>query len=104
MARSISCGDQAEILRLPIVEFLRQVADRGILARVDLRQNVLDRLAHLGVGGLDARRVHSAFEIAGHGSPPVRCTRPRVYLIACGLIGEPVPPVMISGGPQKKNS
>jgi hypothetical protein len=26
------------------------------------------------------------------------------YLIACGLIGEPVPPVMISGGPQKKNS
>jgi hypothetical protein len=28
----------------------------------------------------------------------------RGYLIACGLIGEPVPPVMISGGPQKKNS
>ena len=26
------------------------------------------------------------------------------HLIACGLIGEPVPPVMISGGPQKKNS
>jgi hypothetical protein len=26
------------------------------------------------------------------------------YLIACGLIGEPVPPVMISGAPQKKNS
>ena len=26
------------------------------------------------------------------------------YLIACGLIGEPVPPVMTSGGPQKKNS
>ena len=29
---------------------------------------------------------------------------PRAYLIACGLIGEPVAPVMISGGPQKKNS
>ena len=28
----------------------------------------------------------------------------RDHLIACGLIGEPVPPVMISGGPQKKNS
>jgi hypothetical protein len=27
-----------------------------------------------------------------------------IYLIACGLIGLPVPPVMISGGPQKKNS
>jgi hypothetical protein len=26
------------------------------------------------------------------------------HLIACGLIGDPVPPVMISGGPQKKNS
>jgi hypothetical protein len=26
------------------------------------------------------------------------------YFIACGLSGEPVPPVMISGGPQKKNS
>jgi hypothetical protein len=29
---------------------------------------------------------------------------PERYLIACGLIGDPVPPVMISGGPQKKNS
>jgi hypothetical protein len=28
----------------------------------------------------------------------------RPYLIACGLIGEPVPPVMTSGGPLKKNS
>jgi hypothetical protein len=26
------------------------------------------------------------------------------HLIACGLIGDPVPPVMISGGAQKKNS
>jgi hypothetical protein len=26
------------------------------------------------------------------------------HLIACGLIGEPVPPVITSGGPQKKNS
>ena len=26
------------------------------------------------------------------------------YLMACGLIGDPVPPVMIKGGPQKKNS
>jgi hypothetical protein len=28
----------------------------------------------------------------------------RCYLIACGLMGEPVPPVITSGGPQKKNS
>ena len=33
-----------------------------------------------------------------------RLTNYRHYLIACGLIGLPVPPVMISGGPQKKNS
>lgn len=26
------------------------------------------------------------------------------YFIACGLIGDPVPPVMIKGGPEKKNS
>src|SRR5262249_39714345 len=26
------------------------------------------------------------------------------HLIPCGLIGEPVPPLMIKGGPQKKNS
>jgi hypothetical protein len=40
------------------------------------------------------------------GSPlrGVRDDRYRGHLIACGLIGEPVPPVMISGGPQKKNS
>ena len=35
------------------------------------------------------------------GSGDDSCER---YLIACGLIGLPVPPVMISGGPQKKNS
>jgi hypothetical protein len=28
----------------------------------------------------------------------------RTYLMACGLIGEPVPPEMINGGPVKKNS
>ena len=44
---------QLEILRRPVVEFLRQLADRRILARIDLRQDALDRFAHLGVGGLD---------------------------------------------------
>ncbi len=29
---------------------------------------------------------------------------PSPHLIACGLMGDPVPPVMMSGGPQKKNS
>jgi hypothetical protein len=30
--------------------------------------------------------------------------RAALHLIASGLIGEPVPPVMTSGGAQKKNS
>lgn len=41
------------------------------------------------------------------GKEPVSCLNPQVlknYLIACGLSGEPVPPVMMSGEPQKKNS
>ena len=33
-----------------------------------------------------------------------RDERLRRHLIAWGLIGEPVPPVITSGGPQKKNS
>jgi len=33
-----------------------------------------------------------------------RVFAPLRYLIAWGLIGEPVPPGMMSGGPQKKNS
>ena len=33
-----------------------------------------------------------------------KCSVPQDYLIACGLIGLPVAPVMISGGPEKKNS
>jgi hypothetical protein len=40
-------------------------------------------------------------EVAGT-SPAM--TFHRGHLIACGLSGEPVPPVMISGAPQKKNS
>jgi hypothetical protein len=37
---------------------------------------------------------------------PDRAARVREcgYLIASGLIGEPVPPVMTSGGPQNRNS
>ena len=35
---------------------------------------------------------------------PLCGEKERGYLIACGLIGLPVPPVMISGGPQKENS
>ncbi len=63
---------QLEILRRPFVEFLRQFADRRILAFVDLRQDAFDGLAHLGVGGLDRARVHSALEPTGHEMSPDR--------------------------------
>ena len=58
---------QLERSRRPIVEFLRQVAHRCVLARVDVGEDLLDRFAHLGVGRLDRACVHSALEMAGHG-------------------------------------
>jgi hypothetical protein len=63
-------GRKAEILWRPFIEFFRQLADRGVLALVDLRQDAFHRLAHLGVGGLDRARVHSALEPTSHDDPP----------------------------------
>ncbi len=57
---------EAEVLRLPLVELLRVIADRRVLARLDLGEDRLDGLTHLGVGGLDRARIHAAFQIAGH--------------------------------------
>ena len=57
---------QPEVLRRPIVEFLGQLADRGVLSFLDLRKDTFHRLAHLGVGGLDRARVHPALEPACH--------------------------------------
>ena len=51
---------EAEILRRPIVELLRQFAHRRVAARLDVRQDGFDRLANLGVGVLDALRLHFA--------------------------------------------
>ena len=60
-------GREVEILRRPLVEFLRQFADRGVLPFLDLGEDGFHGLAYLGVGGLDRARVHSAFQIASHG-------------------------------------
>ena len=57
---------QAEILRLPIVELLRQLADGGVLLLVDLREDAFDGAAHGGVRGLDRAGVHPALEKASH--------------------------------------
>jgi hypothetical protein len=122
---------KAKILWRPFVEFLGQLANGRVLPLIDLREDAFDGFAHFGIGGLYCARIHSAFEPTGHGFIlPVcrngdttrfaklkRLMDPRVkpgggaclyyllpYLMACGLIGDPVPPVMIKGGPQKKNS
>ena len=52
--------------RRPVVEFVRQVAHGRVLARLDIGEDLLDRLAHLGVGSLDRACVHSALEVPGH--------------------------------------
>src|SRR5262249_48694614 len=93
---------EAEVLRLPVVEFLRQLADGHVAVLFYLSKDALAGRAPLGVGLFNGGRIHSAFEEAGHKTSS-QYEAPG-YLIACGLIGEPVPPVMMSGGPQKKNS
>ena len=61
-------GREVEILRRPLVEFLRQLADRVVLALLDLGEDGFHGLAHFRVGGLDRACVHSALQIASHGS------------------------------------
>ena len=94
---------------------------RLIAARADRRRRGFDLGAgarderHLRAGGGDADAAASPMPRL----PPVTrarlpsrrnegatasSTAGRDHFIACGLIGEPVPPVMISGGPQKKKS
>ena len=68
---------QLEVGRRPFVELLRQFADGGVLAFLDRGQDLLDRLAHLGVGGLDRACIHSAFEPAGHGVSSFLSLAPR---------------------------
>jgi hypothetical protein len=78
----------------------------------------MSQLCHLHrvMAGLDPA-IHDAFRQVEtlHGPSgqargrPQKSMEPRLgllrcYLIACGLIGDPVPPVIINGGPQKKNS
>ena len=86
---------QPEALRFPLVELGRQGADRAVPIAFDLFEDAFDRLAH-GVarlaqfGGASAMLEDLGQEIS--------------YLIASGLIGEPVPPVKFSGGPLNMNS
>ena len=60
----------------------------GVMAGTDTDEQPLI------AAGSDQNQLRSRQAPAGR--PP--------HLIASGLIGEPVPPVMLSGGAQKKNS
>src|SRR5260370_8604572 len=62
--------------RRPAVEFFRGFVYRRIAPRLDVGEDAFDRLPHLGIGGFDRARVHSALEIAGHGSLRSLCCRP----------------------------
>ncbi len=62
---------QPEILRRPLVEFLRQLPDRLVAALLDGGQDRLDRFADFGVRGLDRARVEAALEMPSHGNSPV---------------------------------
>jgi hypothetical protein len=64
------CRCELERGRRPIVKFLRQLTHRGVLARLDVGEDLFDRLAHLCIGRLDGACVHSALEVAGHHVPP----------------------------------
>ena len=50
------------------------------------------------------RRAGSGVPLGGAGRRVAGRSLGPSHLIACGLIGEPVPPVITSGAPQKKNS
>ena len=65
----------------------------------------MDASAQGGVAGeKDTCKRANAPRVDRRASPPRLCENRRLYLIAIGLMGEPVPPVMMSGGAQKKNS
>ena len=76
-ALDFSAGDSLKSFGSQLSNFFDRSRIAGVLALVDLRQNALDRLAHLGVGGLDRARVHSALEPTGHGSLLFQICRPR---------------------------
>jgi hypothetical protein len=67
--------------RRPIIEFLRQLAHRGILVRVNVGEDLFDHLTHLGVGRLDRACVYSALEVAGHHVPPHAGLDPAIHVL-----------------------
>ena len=66
MAFSISAGVSRKSFGYQLSNFFDSSRIAASFSLLDLRENAFDRLAHLGVGGLDRARVHSALEAAGH--------------------------------------
>ena len=61
---------QAEVVGRPAVEPLGALAHRGVAARLDLPENVLDGPAHLRVGVGPGVVAQPGLEVAGHGVLP----------------------------------
>jgi len=81
-ALDVGCA-QPKPFRRPVIELLRQGAHCLVATGLDFGKDALHRGAHLGVGGLDRARVHSALEIMGHGhSSAVSCFLPAHSIIA----------------------
>ena len=64
-------GRQFKRSRRPVVEFLRQISHRGVLAGIDFAEDLIDGFSDPGVSGLDRRCVHSTLEVPGHYISPV---------------------------------
>jgi hypothetical protein len=76
------------VVPVPRVEFLRELAHRGVAARGDVGEDALDDAAHLGVLGRDRRRVPSALQPTRHGVSPSLCSG----RLSTGSAGGPTPP------------
>ena len=75
IAFSISAGDSLKSFGDQLSNFSDSSRIAASLRASTCAEDALDRLAHLGVGGLDRARVHSAFEEAGH--DVVSCSQSR---------------------------
>jgi len=119
---------QTEAFGRPFVELLREFPGSSVAAGLYITEDAFNDVSNLGVGFIRRFGIHTLFQdFDGHftlprlaefrsvlkqaGRPRQPRNRPhplhncrRSYLIACGLIGEPTPRVIGSGGATNMNS
>ena len=94
---------EPEVLAVPAVELRSIVRALPRRRARRCREDALDGRAHLGVVGRDCICIAALLEELDHLRLPRGLSR-AIYLIACGLIGDPAAPGRCSGGAVKKNS